>query len=217
MWSACIVNVMSLAGRSEGRVQGSTRNQDTQSQADQEQGDDESVASLVQTIMTSRTEQKLLSMTKRTLHGRVLGLNDQVAQEAVQAIKKLIARVSNCEESKIIVNWGDARPMRDEVEMLEDGNMLVSPALMNKVAIEVQQITAESASQTSQGKPYLKLTGGGKRRRALSSPLIKQFERAWLETKERGVEASSAEKVLKCLEKLTEFAATHEEDVLAMV
>jgi len=107
-----------------------------------EQGQDvldegDSVASLVQTIMTSKTEQKLLRMNKSMLHKRVLDLNDQVAHEAAEAIRNLIARVSKCDPSKVVVNWRDERPMEEEIEMQEDGTLLVSTSLMNKVAIEV--------------------------------------------------------------------------------
>jgi DNA-binding protein YbaB len=48
---------------------------------------EESLEDLVETIMTSKSEVRRLTMNKSSLHDEYLALNDQVAQEVAKAIK----------------------------------------------------------------------------------------------------------------------------------
>ena len=167
--------------------------------------------------MTSKTEQKRLQLTRSQLHRRMLLLNDTVANEAAEAIKRMIGDLAGYAHDKVVINWSDERPMKDDFETMDDGRLLVSVAFVNKVALEVQHCTASSASQTGNQKPYLKLTGGGKKRVPLNGPCIKRFARAWSETKALGAQSGTASQVIKSLERLAEFAAGHEDEVMAMV
>ena len=139
-----------------------------------------------------------------------------MCNEAANVIRQEIADKSGFALEKVVVNWGDARAMRDEVE-IEDGTMYVSVSLVHKIALEVAQCTAESASSNSAGKPYLKLTGGGRVRAALTGALVRRFDKAWADTKTLGQAAQATPKIVKALEGLAEFAMAHAEDVLAMV
>jgi hypothetical protein len=168
---------------------------------DSEDQDEEDVEALVERVLVQEAHKRKLQKEMLGMHRHIQMLGDKMSTQICLIIKQYISKKAGVDPDRVRINWGDRVPMTRDIEDI-NGILFVSTRLARAVVVEVQR--------ENESKPlFLKLSGGSKKRNALTAPTMRKFARAWNIVREQGERVPVSKDLTESLKGLAEFTMLH--------